>query len=146
MKCSVCKIVGHNKRTCKISVLTSTVDVNTGVSRKKRIIKRRKVSTNICEQEVKTTRVNNKTLITSAKTDVDVESRIKVDMEYTDSIHNMLIRIIQQQKQKEEEHDIWMNSPYKDLVKLQNNNVGNEAVENIFWIYPHANPIQVYSF
>ena len=37
----------------------------------------------------------------------------------------MLIGIIQQQKQKEEEQDIWKNSPYKDLVKLQSNNVGN---------------------
>ena len=37
----------------------------------------------------------------------------------------MLIRIIQEQKQKEEEQDIWKNSPYKELVKLQSNNVGN---------------------
>ena len=43
----------------------------------------------------------------------------------------MLIRIIQQQKQKEETQDIWKNSPYKDLVKLQSNNVGNVGEELI---------------
>ena len=37
----------------------------------------------------------------------------------------MLIAIIQEQKQKEEAQDIWKDSPYKDLVKLQSNNVGN---------------------
>ena len=41
-----------------------------------------------------------------------------------DSIHNILLNIIQQQKQKEDDNDIWKNSPYKDLVKLQSNNVG----------------------
>ena len=43
----------------------------------------------------------------------------------TQSVHNELIRIIQQQKAKEEQQDIWKDSPYKDLVKLQSNNVGN---------------------
>ena len=42
-----------------------------------------------------------------------------------ESAHNMLIAIIQEQTQKEEAQDIWKNSPYKDLVKLQSNNVGN---------------------
>ncbi len=41
-----------------------------------------------------------------------------------DSIHNILLNIIQQQKQKEDNNDIWKNSPYKDLVKLQSNNIG----------------------
>lgn len=36
----------------------------------------------------------------------------------------MCLQIIQQQKLKEEEHDIWKDSPYRDLVKLQSNNVG----------------------
>jgi len=40
------------------------------------------------------------------------------------SAHNMLIAIIQEQKDKEDKRDIWVNSPYKDLVKLQSNNVG----------------------
>ena len=43
----------------------------------------------------------------------------------TDSVHHMLLQIIAQQKQKEEQRDIWKDSPYKDLVKLQSNNVGN---------------------
>jgi len=42
-----------------------------------------------------------------------------------ESCHNMLLRIIQSQKEKEDKQDIWKNSPYKDLVKLQSNNVGN---------------------
>ena len=42
-----------------------------------------------------------------------------------ESVHNMLIRNIQNQKEKEDKQDIWKNSPYKDLVKLQSNNVGN---------------------
>lgn len=50
------------------------------------------------------------------------------------SAHNMLIRIIDEQKNKEDKKDIWKNSPYKDLVKLQSNNVGNvgeELINNI---------------
>lgn len=47
------------------------------------------------------------------------------EQKVSESFHNMLIRTIQQQTQKEEQHDIWKNSPYKDLVKLQSNNVGN---------------------
>ena len=43
----------------------------------------------------------------------------------SETIHNMLVRIIEEQKQKEEKQDIWKNSPYKDLVGLQSNNVGN---------------------
>lgn len=42
-----------------------------------------------------------------------------------ESVHNILIHIIQQEKEKENKKDIWINSPYKDLVKLQSNNVGN---------------------
>lgn len=39
--------------------------------------------------------------------------------------HAMVIRMIQQQRAKEEANDIWCDSPYKDLVKLQSNNAGN---------------------
>jgi hypothetical protein len=49
----------------------------------------------------------------------------------SESIHNMLIHIIQQQKEKEDKQDIWKDSPYKDLVKLQSNNVGNVGEELI---------------
>lgn len=49
----------------------------------------------------------------------------------SDSAHTMLIDIIQQQKEKEQKNDIWANSPYKDLVKLQSNNVGAVGEELI---------------
>ena len=48
--------------------------------------------------------------------------------------HNLLIGLINKQKLKEEKQDIWKNSPYKDLVKLQKNNTGNvgeEIIHNI---------------
>jgi hypothetical protein len=35
-----------------------------------------------------------------------------------------LIDLINRQKQKEDDKDIWKDSPYKDLVRLQSNNVG----------------------
>lgn len=69
------------------------------------------------------------------ETDVKVNSLVKVEQDMSgDSVHNMLIRIIQKQKEKEDKQDIWKNSPYKDLVKLQSNNVGNvgeELINNI---------------
>lgn len=42
-----------------------------------------------------------------------------------ESCHTKLIRLIDEQKRKESEQDIWKDSPYKDLVTLQSNNVGN---------------------
>jgi len=48
-----------------------------------------------------------------------------------DTAHNTLINIIQKQTQKESQNNIWINSPYKDLVKLQSNNVGNVGEELI---------------
>ena len=39
--------------------------------------------------------------------------------------HDIFIQMINIQKQKEEKVDIWKDSPYKDLVKLQSNNAGN---------------------
>jgi hypothetical protein len=59
---------------------------------------------------------------------------MSVSVESQESVHNMLIRIIKQQKEKEDKQDIWKNSPYNDLVKLQSNNVGNvgeELINNI---------------
>lgn len=65
-------------------------------------------------------------------TDVKTQVYVKVEEEMSsESAHNMLIRIIQQQKEKEDKQDIWKNSPYKDLVKLQSNNVGNVGEELI---------------
>ena len=57
----------------------------------------------------------------------------------SNSVHNMLIDIIKQQKEKESQQDIWKNSPYKDLVKLQSNNVGNVGEELINTICKSSN-------
>ena len=38
--------------------------------------------------------------------------------------HTLFIHLIQRQKTKEEKQDIWKDSPYKDIVKLQSNNAG----------------------
>jgi len=39
--------------------------------------------------------------------------------------NDIFIQMINNEKEKEENNDIWKDSPYKDLVKLQSNNVGN---------------------
>lgn len=39
--------------------------------------------------------------------------------------HNLFITRIEMERQKEEDQDIWKDSPYKELVTLQSNNVGN---------------------
>jgi hypothetical protein len=41
-----------------------------------------------------------------------------------DSPHQLFIHLVSVQKEKEEKKDIWKESPYKDLVKLQSNNAG----------------------
>jgi hypothetical protein len=46
-------------------------------------------------------------------------------MESKSSPNDIFIQMINIQKQKEENSDIWIDSPYKDLVKLQSNNSGN---------------------
>ena len=57
--------------------------------------------------------------------------------EITDSVilpNDAFIQMINNQKQKEENADIWKDSQYKDLVKLQLNNVGNvgeKFIQNI---------------
>lgn len=62
----------------------------------------------------------------NAETDVNVIPQVKIEQEMiSESAHDMCVSIIQQQKEKENKQDIWKNSPYKDLVKLQSNNVGN---------------------
>ena len=64
-------------------------------------------------------------------TKVEAKTDVKVEEKSSESAHNMLIGIIERQKQKELTNDIWGNSPYKDLVKLQSNNVGNVGEELI---------------
>lgn len=81
---------------------------------------------------------NTKLIITDniklIKNDIDIKQLIKVEPIpdinpltniIAKSAHIMLICIIQQQKEKEESLDIWEHSPYRDIVKLQRNNVGN---------------------
>ena len=67
-----------------------------------------------------------------AETDINTIPQVKVEQKIiSESAHEMCIHIIQQQKEKEDKQDIWKNSPYKDLVKLQSNNVGNVGEELI---------------
>lgn len=55
---------------------------------------------------------------------IDTEMNLQ-RQSFAESCHNALIRIIQQQHQKEKMRDIWKDSPFRDLVNLQCNNVGN---------------------
>jgi hypothetical protein len=63
----------------------------------------------------------------NAEPDIKVIPQVKVEQETEGkkSAHDMFVSIIQQQKEKEDEQDIWKYSAYKELVKLQSNNVGN---------------------
>ena len=55
-----------------------------------------------------------------------MEIKTEISNVIVDSIPNdIFIQMINNQKEKEEKNDIWKDSPYKDLVKLQSNNVGN---------------------
>ena len=48
-------------------------------------------------------------------------------MQSTDdiSVNGVFIEMIRAQTEKEQRSDIWTDSPYRDLVKLQSNNAGN---------------------
>lgn len=54
-----------------------------------------------------------------------METKAEISDINTSLLHNVFIQMINNQKEKEEKLDIWKDSPYKDLVKLQSNNVGN---------------------
>lgn len=43
----------------------------------------------------------------------------------SETAHKIFSEIIESQKKKEEVHDIWENSIFRDLVKLKSNNAGN---------------------
>ena len=48
--------------------------------------------------------------------------------------NDLVVELITKQKEKEEQRDIWKNSKYRDLVKLQSNNVGivgEEFINNL---------------
>jgi len=58
---------------------------------------------------------------------------IENDDEYTNP-QNLFTELIRVQRLKEENNDIWKDSPYKDFVKLQSNNagiVGEKFIQNI---------------
>jgi len=81
---------------------------------------------NLCDMFSKkntVTAVSEPTIET--KTDVKEIPSVKLEKPMEESAHNMAIRIMDEQAKKEEENDIWKNSPYKKLVTLQSNNVGN---------------------
>jgi len=74
----------------------------------------------------KNTKYHNKTKIKLSSNKIN--SEIIMPFSTLKDIHllpnDIFIKIINTQKQKEENADIWKDSPYKDLVKLQSNNVG----------------------
>jgi hypothetical protein len=51
---------------------------------------------------------------------------------------NLFIQLIEIQRSKEQKQDIWKDSPYKELVKLQSNNAGNVGEGFIQNICDHA--------
>ena len=87
---------------------------------KERVVKEKKQTTPVSALKLNT------------ETDINVIPQVKVEQEMiNESAHDMCVSIIQLQKEKEDKQDIWKNSPYKDLVKLQSNNVGNVGEELI---------------
>ena len=63
--------------------------------------------------------------VSAPKLDAETDINVIPQEMSSESASDMFIRIIQQEKEKENKQDIWKNSPYKELVKLQSNNVGN---------------------
>jgi hypothetical protein len=64
------------------------------------------------------TYVTSATSLTSLTGVADIKETSK------DTPSSWLIALIEEQKKKEDEKDIWKNSEYKDIAKLQSNNVG----------------------
>ena len=113
--CSLCKQQGHNKRSCKMTTSTSvSPPISSPISPSISLPISSSISSSLQDEKI------------DQSTDDS-----KDEIEVPNSIHNLLIHIIKQQTKKEEELDIWKNSPYKDLVKLQSNNVGNVGEEFI---------------
>lgn len=74
-------------------------------------------------------------ILTTTTTFVPMEPSILIEK----CPHDIFINMINIQKQKETAQDIWKNSPYKDLVKLQSNNVGNVGETFVQQLCDNAN-------
>jgi hypothetical protein len=58
--------------------------------------------------------------------EIEIETKMEIMVSsVVISPNDLFIQMINNQKQKEVNADIWKDSPYKDLVNLQSNNVGN---------------------
>ena len=66
----------------------------------------------------------------SKKTKISLEQNSNSDLDSNNSNEeselpsNSLVKLITEQKTKEKTNNMWESSPYKDLPKLQSNNVG----------------------
>jgi len=72
-------------------------------------------------------------IMNSKSTEMSKILIIENDDEYTNP-QNLFTELIRVQRLKEENNDIWKDSPYKDFVKLQSNNagiVGEKFIQNI---------------
>ena len=68
----------------------------------------------------------------------DRDSDTSSDKE-TEFSSNLLVKLITEQKTKEKNKNMWDNSPYKDLPKLQSNNVGVVGENFIYFICNKTN-------
>jgi hypothetical protein len=97
-KCSICKLPGHNRLKCSQSPPAEPVTNITALTQQ---------VSNLVLNEIQPTVQQPSTATTDITT-----------------IFGCLIDIICVEKEKEQKKDIWANSPFKDLVKLQSNNAG----------------------
>lgn len=64
---------------------------------------------------------------------------IQTDKPESVTPHDTLIGVINEERTREKQKDIWMNSPYKELPSLQSNNVGRAGEKFIQSICKNAN-------
>jgi len=107
-KCSICKESGHNRAKCTRAPI-QLVDVTT-----------------------LTQTVSNLTIVDSTTDKLQLQPSTNTNT--NTNIFSGLVNIICQEKEKEQTKDIWANSPFKDLVKLQSNNAGNVGEQLIHMI------------
>jgi len=77
---------------------------------------------------------SNKFLIIEEDNEEEIHDNV-----FSSNPHNLFIDLISEQKIKEKKQDIWKNSPYKDLVTLQSNNVGIVGEKIIHMICKKSN-------